>query len=837
MHFTASGDEFTYILAMTQRSKLTRKSAIHANRVDIQDKYKYLSYLQKRTNSMRIYKLAGCSPAPVAYVDKGMKMLERIEKITGVGLLHEVNGKPHQFHKATLIYADNGRGKSTLAAVLRAASQGAAEPIEERKTLDGTLEIAAKLNFTNGISAEFTQGKWTRTCPDLLVFDNAFIESNVHSGGTVSPDHRKNLLQFALGTAAVEARKKEVNATANAKKAADSVKQLTAELAGYHNGMTITAFEKLKRIDDAEICIAQLQKRLIIANSAAEVVRRPIPNEIELPPFDIPALFGILRLSIENIQEDAERLVRHHVEHSPSTGIEAWISSGQQFDDGEHCPYCAQNTAGLDLVKAYRTHFNAAYARLKSQVTQLRRGLDVRIGEQILSAFERNLEIALTQRLMWSRDVELVIPEFNLAACRDVLDKLNSILLGLIEKKEQNPTIAVGTEEELQSALNLWLAIGDMMRLTNEQIQACKKTIDIFKKSAAQEQPSIVQSQISLVNSTQRRFDPVVVDLFARLGENKLIEAGCNLVKKQAREELDVVMTKTLGTFEKSINNLLTKFGASFRIEKMDSNFLGKAPRTEYGIKLRGKSVPLEGGSPKFATALSDGDKRTLAFAFFVASSEADASIHTRIVVVDDPMCSLDINRKQHTKTVLKSLHAKADQLIVLAHDPFFIRDLRDALLPKDGQTHVQILQLSHAVDGYSVIAKYDVDHECESVFYRHHRMLKEFCEGIQADQRGVAKSLRPFLEGYLHRRFPRLIPADLMFGQAINFIKEADANSPVSFAQHLVDELKDLNDYAGQFHHDTNPDTSETIQVVQAELRAFCDRALHVVYSGRTTP
>lgn len=44
-------------------------------------------------------------------------MLERIAEIKGVGLLHDANGKPHTCQKATLIYADNGRGKTTPASL------------------------------------------------------------------------------------------------------------------------------------------------------------------------------------------------------------------------------------------------------------------------------------------------------------------------------------------------------------------------------------------------------------------------------------------------------------------------------------------------------------------------------------------------------------------------------------------------------------------------------------------------------------------------------------------------------------------------------------------------
>jgi hypothetical protein len=53
----------------------------------------------------------------VIQVGWGERMLERIESIQGVGLLHDANGKLYTCQKATLVYADNGRGKSTLRCV------------------------------------------------------------------------------------------------------------------------------------------------------------------------------------------------------------------------------------------------------------------------------------------------------------------------------------------------------------------------------------------------------------------------------------------------------------------------------------------------------------------------------------------------------------------------------------------------------------------------------------------------------------------------------------------------------------------------------------------------
>jgi wobble nucleotide-excising tRNase len=66
-------------------------------------------------------------------------MLKRIQAIKGIGLFHDSNGSPHAFDRSTLIYAENGRGKSTLASIFRSCATGNASLINSRKTLDGTI--------------------------------------------------------------------------------------------------------------------------------------------------------------------------------------------------------------------------------------------------------------------------------------------------------------------------------------------------------------------------------------------------------------------------------------------------------------------------------------------------------------------------------------------------------------------------------------------------------------------------------------------------------------------------------------------------------------------------
>lgn len=760
-------------------------------------------------------------------------MLERIEQIQGVGLLHDANGKPYTCQKATLIYADNGRGKSTLATVLRSVSTGDPSLIAQRKTVDGTQPPKVILQFSSGHKVTYSGNTWSETRPELLVFDADFVERNVHSGGAVSTGHRKNLLEFALGEVAVVARSEVDEATLEAKVAADKVHSLEAQLSGYHSGLPLAQFEKLPKVPDVDAQVNSLQKRLGAAKNVAAIAAKPIPGVVAEPTFELTGLFTALEASLANVHAHAEQVVRQHIQKLGVKTAESWLSQGRQFGDSETCPYCAQGTKDNDLIHAYQTHFNAAYGALKNKVAALHDSVVTGTSARIIEAFVQGVAIARAQVAAWNEHVQTAPIAFDEAVARSALAELQVLLLDLVRRKQASPAEALSSATDLEKAIELWQQVILCMQNANAQILSAAGLITTYKGKLATDNVQQLQSQVQQLQASKRRYEPVVVELFAKRALARMEASTAENKKKAARTKLDEVMKATLKQYEKSINALLKKFGASFSIKDMDANFRGAAPRSEYGLLLRGKDVALEGGPPSFATTLSEGDKRTLAFAFFIASTLQDPKLATRIVVVDDPMCSLDLNRRHHTRSVLKKLHSKAEQLIMLAHDPYFIRDLRDELRKENNAAPVALFQLALAAGDYTGFAVLDVDKDCESDYFRHHRLLNEFIAGQNADARTVAKAIRPMLEGYLHRRFPCLVPKSQMFGQVVTLIRQAPPTAPLSHAQDLVNELNDINEYAGQFHHDTNPGGADTVAIVASELKTYVERSLHLVHSG----
>jgi wobble nucleotide-excising tRNase len=760
-------------------------------------------------------------------------MLERIEEIQGVGLFHDAKGKAFKWQKATLLYADNGRGKSTLATILRSVGAGDPVPIVERKTIDGALPPKITIQFGNGHKVTFSANKWTESRPEFLVFDADFVEKNVHSGGVVNTGHRKNLLQFALGEKAVAARLAEENATSEARKAAEDVQKVLGQLSGHHDGATLAAFEPLTFIPDADKQIEILEKLIVVARSRAELLKRAVPAPIPVPSIEFDPIFAVLQTTIENVQDDAESVVRDHVVKLGRAGAEAWLSQGQAFRQGDVCPYCAQPTSNVDLIKAYRTHFNAAYADLKVKVLALDKRIAGVMSDSVVTDFAQRVASATSAVDAWGDQISVPEIRFEKDIAQGKLAKLRECLLELTAQKQANPTATVGTSAESDKIKELWEEVAALMNAANNAINDAKLAIDQFRQKLATEDIQQLSNQQKTLALSKKRYAPTVVKLIGDLTTARSASAAAETAKDTARSTLDALMTQTLKDYQKSINDLLVKFGAAFQIEEMAANFRGGAPRSEYGLALRGKSVPLEGGPPSFGTALSEGDKRTLAFAFFVASTLSDPKLNSRIVVVDDPMCSLDLNRKQHTRTVLKEIYTKSEQLIVLAHDIYFIRDLRDDLKLKDGSYLVSVFGLRYATNGYTDFGKFDIDKECQSPYYHHHGLLIDFVDNGNGEPRQVAKAIRPLLEGYLHRRFPGLIPSDRMFGQVVAFINGAVHPSPVCHAQSLVGELNEINEYAGQFHHDTNPGNADTVQITSTELHMFSVRALKIVHKG----
>ncbi|WP_193091297.1 AAA family ATPase [Halomonas colorata] len=758
-------------------------------------------------------------------------MLERICRVKGVGLLHDADGRQHTFKKATLVYADNGVGKSTLASIFRSCASNNPDLILRRKTIDGNYQPEVLLQFSNGQQSAFANVSWSNSHPELLVFDADFVEQNVYAGGQVTTDQRKNLLQFALGSSAVNAQREYDQADNDALTASQLVRDLTSQLAGFHRGLLLQQFRELAEVADADNQIAALNERIVEAQNIGLIQAKAMPKKLDEPAFDVVKIFDILESSLTDIDLAAEQRVKQHLDSHAKTNLERWISDGRAFGEMESCPYCDQPLEGVDLIQAYRSYFNKDYNLLKASVADLARLISITTPEAIIERLQASFATASAIIDGWQEHVEIPPPEFDSEAAKQKLDAIRGRLDALRLAKEANILESVGSGDTKNELIAIWEELVGIVKSCNDGIDNAFNLITSYKTHLAAVNPDGLRQAIANLELAKVRHRQDVVDLFSQLDAARAQEITSGAEKQNKKDALNATMQTTLKRYKGRINQLLSSFGVQFSIPNIDFNYRGGL-RSNYNLQMRGADIELTGGIPDFKTSLSEGDKRTLAFAFFIASVESDPDLANKVVFIDDPMCSLDLNRKQQTRLILKRVHDVCEQLIVLVHDIHFMRSLRDEILRASAPQNISCVKLKTVANRYSNFDSIDVDKECESAYFKCHRVLGEYLNGTSQSSMEVARSIRPMLEGYLHRRFPGLINKGLLFGKVVEAINNAPNGSPLVHAQNITNELNEINGYAGQFHHDTNP-SADQVQIIDGELRVFVERAINVVHAG----
>jgi wobble nucleotide-excising tRNase len=637
-------------------------------------------------------------------------MLIRVDVIEGIGLLHDVeSATDHEWKQTTLIYGENGRGKSTLASIFSAMADEEPVRIMHRKTVDGTLEPKVVLQFQNlGDTEEdyqeviFENNKWSEYTNKFIVFDSYFIERNVYSGSSVDTSHRKNILQLALGESAVRARKDLDKANLAVKKASEKINTLLQNIALQHSGMTLERFEKLPLVTESDQAIAQLQEQLREHQKLAPFLSRPLPGLV-----DFDKTFEVFFHSINNSYTDTEKSIKNHLKILDYKGAENWIYQGHQISPKAHCPYCAQSLINNDLIKAYQNYFRKNYGLCKSKATQVfqwcKSNTDSRVLDRIVQA------VLNTQAQIDNWMSTLGVPEaaylkisFNPKPCEKALQKLRKLLMNRAQKKVNNPAESSANEEDLHHALQIWNDFLKPIQILNDQIAEARKTIFSGKKRLSQISVMALRLKLQEVQAAQRRHSPAVIRLIAKIKKAKEELKNLTLEQKKCSKRLDLVMRKNMLDYEHDMNECLKELGVSFSIQGMAQDIHGMATRSEYGLLLRGKPVHFDDAAPAFSYALSEGDKRTLAFAFFMTSISKREDLGQKIVVLDDPMCSMDQQRKNQTVIALKRLHGRCLQMVVLAHDLDFLKRLKKQITEEESDEIIASFEIKSLANGDS---------------------------------------------------------------------------------------------------------------------------------------
>lgn len=761
-------------------------------------------------------------------------MIHKIIKIQNVGLFQDIP-QPLTLGKITGIYAENGRGKSTLASILRSSATNDPSILSSRHTIDKPTDPQfVDILWGAGRRSKFERGAWSDASPEIAIFDSAFVEQNVYSGFEVRAEQRQSLLDFALGEDAVAAKRRVDEVTEEIRTITATMGSLNRELAAHAAPMTAESFRTLEPMDDIPTKLSEFEARLLAARNNARLQARQEPEQLPLPNVSLDSISAILGLEFQSVEEEAERIVAEHLAKHPKPGVRSWIEQGLKYETMEGCPFCGQSLEGIDLVRTYQQAFSGEYDAAMTRVRTLSSLADGLLARLRYDLLQSKIHINEERCRIWLPDLSLPALELPQAEFGSAIQGAEEILQLLVQRKLAAPLERIDSAVslvELQGQIDAALRL---ISVYNEKVSAIGASIREFKSSLSASDASTIETQIKVLKSTEKRFSAEVVDLVTRIETETSTKEVKVTEKEAARTNADTLMTATLSSYQTKINKLLEKFGASFTIRELKTNYVGGTLRSDFGLELRSKPVPLgtSNSGPSFRTILSEADKRTLAFAFFLARLDGDPSLSNKIVVLDDPMTSMDLARRHESVRQSCTLASRCAQLIIFSHDPLFLRKFRKELKRLPTSLSLDAMKIQRGAGNYSVFDSLDLDQECASSYVNHHRMVQSFVQGAyMGDARDVAKAIRPLLEGYLHQRFPGLIDSSWLFGEIIRRSAE-DPASPLYHLQQHASEYNAVNSYAGDFHHGTNS-SADSVQVHDAELLSYAKRALNLIHQN----
>ncbi len=761
-------------------------------------------------------------------------MLERIIRIDNVGVFKSGVQRVSPLKKLTLIYADNARGKSTLSSVMLACADGDAKELQGRKTFGAITDQKVVMRFsppgTAAFNAEFSAAGWSGAKPNLHVFNQTFVERNVFAQGSVLPEQRESLLNLALGQAAVAERAKYDQLGAIQKKFSAKVAAAEAALAGYRGGLNVDQFIKLEQLSDVDGQIEAVDKEINEDRAYSKIASRSTFRTIPVPSFDLSGIEAVLLSSFSSLAIEAEQEAKAHFAKHNGTETERWVAEGLRHKPYEECPFCGQETDKVDLLRSYREYFDGAYTTHLSRVANLPLEVNRQVGDRQLNQWMGTLETNRSVGELWSESLELPeLPALDLQKVNATLDAAMTTLSGLVQAKVSAPhqTLDVAVLEVTKAALS---GLVEQNKKYNEAVEALNQEVAAYKQKLATPNVPALEAKRKGLLIRKSRYE---LDSVSRVEDYKKAREDYKAAEKAkdaARAELEKVMSETLFKFQSAINDWLNKFAAPFKVENLATTYVGGPARSEYVLKVRGATVkvgPGGGGDMSFHAALSEGDKRTLAFAFFLAKLFADPNKASAVVVLDDVFTSLDKHRRHNTIEAVLRMLAECAQVIVLGHDAHFLRELKKRATKKSIAESVELALQRDALEFSYLDETFDLEDYCSSEYYKHYVLVERYIAAEPGvDRLEVAKALRLLVEGHLHRCFPKKFKEGQTVGDMLEVVRTATAPNPLVRLQPLRAELVSFNDFASAFHHDTSGGYPRN-EVTDAELLPFAQGAL----------
>lgn len=751
----------------------------------------------------------------------------KIESIHAVGRFKDYTAKGNTtFRDLVALYSPNGNGKSTLGDIFRSLQSNEADIIHGRHTLNSATPSKIVIRLQDKKQARFNGKQWNRPCPEISIFDETFIEETIHSGNVVEAHQRKRLHQVVIGKESVAIQTKMDAIDRINKKLSGKIIDAQDDMEAHFPGLLEKTVLDIPLIEDIDNKIKELNIVIENLKQIDDIQEAQLPEQIVAltSPCDTASCLSV---KLSDLVAQAREKVQTHLDSSKMDDKgERWIQKGMKWSDNGKCPFCGQALDNSPIFDLFETYFDDEYNQLMAKLDHIKNDTQISFGDKTIHRIQ--LGVSNNEKVMgfWAKLIKTTLPEIDVdKAITPAVLKTSTGLMDLLEAKAKNPINEIKIASDAEWISELQTACETIQGYNDLVAKACGE-IELLRKSLEEGNLGAAKMELQSLMLSKQRHTPEVAAVCSRFVRYTAAKKKLTAQKAKLRKSLNKLSATILKKHGANINLYLRQFGTAFKIENLDTAHASGKPSTNFEILINGCSVKTTGstkGSPHFGNTLSTGDKRALAFAFFLSMVNQDPEISDKLIIFDDPFSSLDSFRRSRTKDRILELVGKARVVIVMSHD----RDFLWHVTEKAGKQKIALKIVNKK--GTSVIEEWDIDADTLDQYEKDILQLRTYNSGENDnDHLAVARSLRPSLEGMFRREFAEMFGKNDWLKNMIDEVKNADADDKIYRFTPVVSELEDIKEYTNPFHH--SDVKKDGISIDPEELRSYCTSVLYVL-------
>ena len=734
----------------------------------------------------------GAGPRPCGIMSQ-KPVISQITSLRNLGIFRDYKRSktrnPPEFRRYNLIYGFNGSGKTVLSRVLSSLETGDLDP---RLSAAGSFEV----RLSDGETIRSDSSSLEKLKGSVAVFNVDFVEENIRwRGGTANPVFYIGKEQAEL-LEELEQKESEIEANDSKEQAARGRREKLED--DFAKWKRYQAREIEKKIGDSRSYQAprlvrdydsyQHDPKNILEDGEVGYLENFIRKKS--PPEQLP-LLDSESVALADFVRDAKRVLETTVEEIKIEELRIhetmmkWVGEGLHYhrqNDLSACLLCGNELSAERIEKLLEAIDEKRFKKLADDTRTLtdRAELANKVFSRLRNAVPSRNDVSEEYRSRFVPAAE----EF-LRLC-DAGVGIAETAEKLLKKKAETPNLPVESAElEAGTEKSGWgdKSFDEKLAAVNEIIRRHNDSHHRFEEEKQNSREKLKKHYLA---SLKEEYD-------AKKKESEEVA--------REHEEHKKALEHSKGERD-SIEEKMRRHGpAADRINGLIRNYLGhgqlRLSTLEEGYQILRRGEPIEG-------PLSEGEKTAVALCYFLSTLEAERrKIDDLIVVVDDPVSSLDTKALNYSFNMLKAKLSEAAQVVVMTHNLDFMNEAKKWLKRKEEKDKASLMFLDvvqkNDGDGADTLCssvvrmpKYLRDHESEYSYLFH--LVLGFVNGHGEKYFYLMpNAIRKVLEIFL--AFKR--PKGKSLGEKIGLAIEESDENPDSIRIRALERLVQLESHS----------------------------------------